>query len=329
MPVGSRTLATAASAALLTVGIAAALPAAANAAAPVGPTLPIALSVSADAPSKALQPGGPTETVTIKAANTTAKTADINLEDVSIWSGPLALKPGSLSLKATSEGATPASAYSPSQGAPDFGLDATVFPKGHPNGAFTIPAHTTFEWQVSVGVSKNWPANDGTVDLWVTFEEQGKTLHGHGNYGTQLNVGKGTTGGPVLLSLAGGTKVAPGHPAWEKVTVTNQSGAAIAEPLRVTPDAFAFGPVNQVDLGLYDWVGAHGNVKAHWQDVTHSGLVVAGGLANNASASTWVQLRVVSYKANAASEAGALLVSSPDLMPTTQDQARESLTVLR
>ncbi|MBF9067100.1 hypothetical protein [Streptacidiphilus fuscans] len=325
----SRTLATAATAALLTAGIAVALPAAANAAAPVGPTLPIALTVSADAPGKALQPGGPTETVTIKAANTTAKAADINLEDVSVWSGPLAPKPGSLSLKVTSEGATPATGYSLSQGSFGFGLDATVFPKGHPDGAFTIPARTTFEWQVSVGVNKNWPANDGKVNLWVTFEEQGKTLHGHGNYGTQLSVGQGTTGGPVLLSLSGGTKVAPGRPAWEKVTVTNHSGAKIAEPLRVMPYAFAAGPVNQVNLGLFEWVGAHGNVKAHWQDVTHSGVVVAAGVANNASASTWLELRVVSYKATAASEAGALVVSSPDLLPTTEDQARESLTVLR
>jgi hypothetical protein len=330
--VRSRTLATAISAALLSTGAAVALPTAANAAAPAGPTLPITVSVTADAPGKALQPGGPAETVTIKAANTTAKTADINLENVSFWSGPLALKPGSLSVKVTSEGATPASGYSFNQGWPGasfFGLDASVYPKGHPNAAFTIPAHTTFEWKVSVGVSKNWLVNDGVINVWALFEEQGKTLHGHGNYGAQLNVGNGKTGGPVLVSLAGGTKLAPGHPAWERLTVTNHTGATIAEPLKFLPEAFAGFHMGQVDLKLYQWVGATAKAKAHWKDITTSGLTVPGGLADNASASAWFQVRVVSYTAKAPSEPGSLRVFSSDLLPTPQTMPFERLTVLR
>jgi hypothetical protein len=330
--VRSRTLATAISAALLSTGAAVALPAAANAAAPVGPTLPIAVSVTADAPGKALQPGGPAETVTIKAANTTAKTADINLEDVGVWSGPLALKPGSLSVQVTSEGATPASGYSFNQGWPGasfFGLNATVFPKGHPNAAFTIPAHTTFEWKVSVAVNKNWLVNDGVINVAAGFEEQGKTLHGHGNYGAQLKVGNGKTGGPVTVSLAGGTKLAPGHPAWEKLTVTNHTGATIAEPLKFLPQAVAFAQIGQVDLKLYQWVGATAKAKAHWQDITKSGLTIPSGVANNASASAWFQIRVVSYTAKAPSEQGQIWAYSPQILPTPQTMPFERLTVLR
>jgi hypothetical protein len=329
MPVRSRTLATAVSAALLSAGAAVALPAAANAAAPVAPTLPIAVSVSADTPGKPLLPGGPAETVTIKAANTTAKTADINLENVGVWSGPLALKPGSLSVKVTSEGATPTSGYSFQGQSGGYGLDATVFPKGHPNTAFTIPAHTTFEWKVSVGVRKDWLVNDGVINVFAGFEEQGKTLHGNGNYAAQLKVGKGKTGGPVLVSLAGGTKLAPGHPAWERLTVTNHTGATIAEPLRFLPAAFAFGPSGQVGFKIYQWVGATAKTKAHWQDITKSGLTVPGGLAANASASAWFQVRVVSYTAKAPSEQGAISAFSPQILPTPQAAPFERVTVLR
>jgi hypothetical protein len=264
--------------------------------------------------------------VTIKATNTTGRTGDINLEDVGAWSGPLALKPGSLSVQVTSVGATPASGYTfqGGRGTALFGLDATVYPKGHPDAAFTIPAHATFEWKVSVRVAGNWLVNDGVITVGAGFEEMGKTLHGHGNYSAQLKVGNGKTGGPVLVSIAGATKLAPGHPGWEELSVTNHTGARIAEPLTFLPQAVAFG--GQVQFKLYQWVGTTATAKAHWLDITKSGFTVPGGLANNASA--WFQVRVVSYTAKVASEQGRIGLWSPQILPTPQ-MSFEQVTVLR
>ncbi|MEZ0064941.1 hypothetical protein ABIA32_000929 [Streptacidiphilus sp. MAP12-20] len=193
-----------------------------------------------------------------------------------------------------------------------------------------IPAHATFEWRLSIGVAKNWLVNDGKIDILTGYEEQGKTLHPHGGGGpVELTVGDGKNGGPVLVSVAGGTKLSPGHPAWERLTVTNHTGATISEPLKFLPQAFAFAQIGQVDLKLYQWVGATAKAKAHWQDITKSGFTVPAGLADSATASAWFQVRVVSYTAKAPSEQGEIWAYSPQILPTPQAMPSEPVTVLR
>ena len=104
-----------------------------------------------------------------------------------------------------------------------------------------------------------------------------------------------------------------------------KEGATLEDLL---PEAFAGFHMGQVDLKIYEWVGAKGHVKAHWQDITKSGLVI-DGLANGASSSISLQVRVTSYKVNAPSVHGALLVFSRDLLPTQQSEPFQQLTVLR
>ncbi|MBC3841064.1 hypothetical protein GXW82_14535 [Streptacidiphilus sp. 4-A2] len=316
--------------ALLAAGAAVAMPAAAaDAATPAPPKLPLALTVSADAPAKALQPGGPAGSVTIKVSNSGAKAVDLNLDSVGLFSGPLTIQADQLTLGLTPEAGTPATGFSVSQspqGFPSFGVSASVYPEGHPNAAFEVPAHTTFTWKLSVGVGKSWTVNDGQIYAGVAVEEQGRSMHE--SRGVDLQVGNGRTGGPILVSLAGAGKLSPGHPALEKLTVTNHTGARIAQSMHFDLNAVAGTRAGQVDFKVYEWVGAHGKAKAHWQDVTRTGFAV-DGVANGASAAVELEVAVASYNVKAASETGYLVAFSNNTMPTYKSGQYLPLTVLR
>jgi hypothetical protein len=316
-------------AALLSAGAAIAGPTAATATAatattPAPPQLPLALTVTADTPATPLQPGGPAGSVTIKVSNPGARTVDLNIDNVSLASGPLALKPGWLSVKLTPQGATPATGVSFQQ--TPLGVFANVFPKDHPAAAFEVPAHTTFAWTLSIGAARSWAVNDGQIGVAVAVEEQGRTMHEV--RAATLRVGNGRPGGPVLVSLSGATSLAPGRPATEKLTVTNHSGARIAEPLHFVPVVATATSPSRMDLRVYQWVGAKGTVKAHWQDVTRSGFVL-GSLADGVSATVELQVRVVSYNEKAASETAGFRVSATDLSPSMQSEPFQLLTVHR
>ncbi|WP_037601780.1 hypothetical protein [Streptacidiphilus rugosus] len=322
----SRTLLAAVTAALLSVGAAAAVPAAAHAAGPVPPKLPLTLSVTSDTPAEPLQPGGGARSVTIKINNPGAKTVDLNLDDIELTAGPLAIDPSEISARLVARAGTPATGFSifPKGHGPHFGTGMTVYPKGNPKGAFEVPAHATFVWKLNVGVGRTWPANDGQIGVGVVVEEQHMSMHQI--LGTTLYVGKSRTGGPILESLSGATTLSPRRNAMEKFTVTNHSGAPIAGQLHYHPDAFA--DQAGVALKVYQWIPAKGVVKAHWQDVTKTGFALAG-MANNASTTVWLQVRVPSYTAKAPSTHGMLWLFSDEVMPTPDSMPDVQLTVLR
>jgi hypothetical protein len=100
--------------------------------------------------------------------------------------------------------------------------------------------------------------------------------------------GSGHTGGPVLEKLTGDNSLSVGHPAYELLTVTNRTGAALKQSWQMLPWIDAK-PGAQLAVDV--WVGSA--AKGHWQTLTRD--LNAAGLANGASKSFELRVRVVDY----------------------------------
>jgi len=105
--------------------------------------------------------------------------------------------------------------------------------------------------------------------------------------------------------------------------VTNHSGARIDQPLTIQANLFPPGPTR---LAIDEWIGApaHG----HWQPLEDRTLRVAPGLANGATSSFTLRVRVVGYSAPTSQvHAGLMAMDENTTGPgTTADQP---LTIFR
>ncbi|MEZ0092676.1 hypothetical protein [Streptacidiphilus sp. EB129] len=249
-------------------GAVAFLPGAAQAAtASSAPASPITLKVGSASPAGAFMPGGATKTITVTASNTSGKAARFTANLNGMADGALGLTERDYTFKVAPVHAPATSGVLFTQ---DGELMGSFYPKGgHFGNSFTIPAHTSYTWKLTLGITKNWPANDDALRLTV----------GANGYQTvkalAFTVGHRRTGGPVTERFTGGTTIAPGRPAYETLTVTNRTGAALNGPVDFWLDEAPFGgPATAVDV----WKGGR------WVAVRDGGelAVLNHGLANGA-----------------------------------------------
>lgn len=172
----------------------------------------------------------------------------------------------------------------------DDGVLGGFYPKGGQFGdAFTIPAHTSYSWKLTVTIGRSWPINDNGLDLGVSATYN----QGAGSVGRSVafKVGTAHTGGPVVTKLSGATRITAKAPAVETLTVTNRTGAklpSLYEALSYSPDKLT--PADQ-GVAFDVWTG-----KA-WKAVPHNELDLRSGLANNASHSWKIRVRLVGRSA--------------------------------
>ncbi len=301
------------------------LPTAANAATPAAAKP--ALSTSVSRPAGALLPGGRAESVVFSVTNNTAKPQKFEAGAGALPQGALDLAGGQLALQATPLGRTPATSADFQDQQP--GYMGELYPRGTAVGSyFTIPAHASFSWRLSLAATKAWPANDNGFTL-DTFAVQPNSF-APSESRSFFKVGKATTGGPIVERLSGGTVVAPGRPAYETLTVTNRTGAALATAW----DDLAYINVPATAKGLAGalatdvWVGSA--AKGHWQPVQDSNLLNAPrGLANNATASFRLRVRLVNYATNTASFTAGFYVLNLAGNATWATADHQNLTVHR
>ena len=221
-----------AAAVVLAATAAALVPAAANAATPSAARAAarpaLTMSVGDRSSTAALRAGGATESFVVKVTNSTAQSQKFNTAVGELAQGELMFDSKQAHTTVTALGRTPATVSSFIDEQP--GVMGSFSPKGKPLGSdFTIPAHATYSWRITEGVTKAWVVNNNGVDLELVGYQPGHSQP-FGNTTVDFKVGTHRTGGPVVETLTGGSKVAPGHPAYETLTVTNRTGAAIAAP---------------------------------------------------------------------------------------------------
>jgi hypothetical protein len=269
------------------------------------PVPALALALTEQDPHQTLQPGGLATTVIMKVTNTTGK-AEQFTSQVSLWPrGALTLTHGDVSVAFTPVGAAP-------------GLRASGNSRSH---AVSIPAHATFTWKAEVRATKAWPRNDDGLGFEVGVLGQNPFVIN--KQMVWYAVGHAKTGGPVITALTGATRLAPGRPAVEKLTVTNRTGARIDRSLTIQADVFGS---NAARLAIDEWVGSAN--KVHWQPLNGRNLVIQPGLANGVSATFSLRVRVTAYTAPTSSVHANLLAMDQDTTgPGTS--AVQPLTVLR
>jgi len=232
MPARRRALTATATAVVLAATTAVLAAGAANAA-PVPATSNVTVTLGTPAPAGALTPGGGTETFTVTATNNTATAQKFTAEAGGMSAGVLPITAADVTFQATAIGSTPAT--DGSLNTQDRGLLGAFYPAGGTFGdSFTIPAHATYSWKLSLAATKAWPLNDGDLKFYVMGND-GATYNSH-----DFTVGNGKTGGPVLQTINGDNTVAPGQPAYEYLNVTNNTGAPLG---RDWTDRLTFSPV--------------------------------------------------------------------------------------
>ncbi|WP_042369780.1 hypothetical protein [Streptacidiphilus neutrinimicus] len=261
-----------------------AFPATAGAATPAKPALQ--LSIIPTASGTALKPGGAARTEIVKVTNTTGKAQQFSTELVGLPAGAVYLRSGELTASAAALGRTPVTTTDFRAQAPGYvGMFA---PKGSKTGVYTLAAHASFGWKLSVAATKAWPLNDGLLHLFVGVREgvRGPVLYKD----VDFTLAKGT-GGPMDESLKGDASLSPGRPAYETVTLTNRTGADLEQSWSILAD---LGQPNGAQLADDVWVGSA--AKGHWQRLGVHDLVV-NGLRAGASATFRLRVRVLSYTA--------------------------------
>lgn len=273
--------------------------------------------------SHTLQPGGNPQIFALTVSNNSDKAQPFAPEFTGKATGALALSGSvaTLTLAGTAGGA-PASTVD--LGTQDSGLLGFLNPAGARQGQpFSIPAHATYTWNLALGVTKQWPANDDGLALSVNGNG---TRVGSGVL--DFPVGAGGTGGPMAETLSNtGSTVSPGHPLETTLTITNKTGAALAEQW---PNEIVYGAdrkgenSNGVTLVTDVWDGTK------WQQLAQDGSLptIEAGFANGASVSYKLRVRVLSYDSAAASVPVSMFVWGGGGPGTTFSLTKE-LTVLR
>jgi hypothetical protein len=265
----------------------------------------LALTLTQQNPHQVLEPGGPAATVLMKVTNTTGA-AEQFTGQVTFWPhGSLILTQRETDVSFTPVGTAPK-------------LPATATGWTHP---VEIPAHTSYTWKAAVRATNAWPSNDNGLGFEVGILGQQPFVIN--KQMTWYTVGHAKTNGPIVTALTGGTRLSPGHPAVETLTVTNHSGARLDQPLTIQANLFPPGPTL---LTLDEWIGTP--AQGHWQPLTDHTLRIAPGLADGATSSFTLRIRVVSYSAPTSQVHADLMATDEDTTGpgTTADQP---LTILR
>jgi hypothetical protein len=283
----TRSVAATVAASALLGSAALAFPATANAAAPT-PKPILQVTATATAPNARLQLGGAARTEILKVTNATGKAQKFHGELSANAGGAVYLQSGELVGNVTALGKTPATNSIFVSQSP--GYLGAFYPKGHKFGTFTIPAHTTYSWKIAIAATKSFPLNDNLLFVHAGAFLPGASAPGFAT--VEYKVGNGHTGGPVLENLWGDVELtAYNHPAFEFLTVTNHTGAALKSwsmmPWLVQKPG--------AQLAMDVWVGSA--AKGHWVPLTND--LSAAGLANGASKTFQLRVRVVHYNPKA------------------------------
>ncbi|MEY9874069.1 hypothetical protein ABH931_003563 [Streptacidiphilus sp. MAP12-33] len=208
--------------AVAAVSAAVALPGVAQAATPRSP-LVVKLGQVQSGP---LMPGGRAKVFDLSVTNTSGKAVAFTDEIGGSAHGALSLDGTDVRLNVTPVHA-PASTLE--FGGQDGGLLGFLYPKHGPvNGAFTLPAHATYTWKVSLAATKAWPVNDDRLFFGFNLDtKDGREV----SRGLDLKVGTARTGGPITQTLTGGNVLSPGKPLVLHYTLTNRTGAAVTQTL--------------------------------------------------------------------------------------------------
>ncbi|WP_042426951.1 hypothetical protein [Streptacidiphilus anmyonensis] len=261
-----------------------------------------------------LMPGGAAKVFDLSVTNTSGRAVAFGSE---LGGGPH----GALAVDGTDVKLSVTPVHAPATGltfgGQDGGLLGSFFPKGGQFGStFTLPAHATYTWKVSLAATKAWPVNDDRLFFGLNVA----TPDGHDSAGRQLNLQVGTahTGGPIVQTLTGGNVVAPGKPLVLRYTLTNRTGAAVAQSLQpgVLEELPGSGSLN-VTLAYDVWqngrwvqVGTDGaglpKLPAHW--------------ANGASAGYTIRVRVTHWDAGAPTSQKVIVSASYDPFETSADR---------
>ncbi|MEZ0094941.1 hypothetical protein [Streptacidiphilus sp. EB129] len=287
------------------------LPTAAHAATPASPLTMTVTGPSSNAGS--LVPGGSPETLTVTVTNPTATAQQFAPEVSGSAHGALSIDAPDVAFAVSARNAP---ATDSSIGGQDEGLIGAFYPKGgHFGDHFTVPAHTSYSWLITLGATKSWPLNDDSLKFDVNGDA------GRLNSALTFKVGTGHTGGPVVETLSGGTTLAPGQPLVETLSVTNRTGAAIASPW----NSYLDGAITPgVDLGYEVWTAGH------WVPLTHGGAplpAIPAGLADGATATYKLRITATGYHAAQSSVKTTLSFESGIGYPI--DGASRTLTVYR
>ena len=254
---------------------AAALPAQSAFAAPAEP---LSVSVSGPIGHSPLQPGGKAESFIVTVKNSTAKPALFAGLFTAKGEGVLPLTRSDIALSVTPVHA-PSTATTIVNGSDEL---AGWFVSPHNADDFTVPAHTSYTWKLSLTATKAWPLNDNGLMLDVFGQ------NATGRADINLKVGNVKTGGPLVAVLSGGDYLSPGHPMVETLTLTNRTGAALKDTifrdLSLSPVGKDTKTIENTDIVLQTW--QHG----HWVAWTDTNLgELTHGLANGAHAGVTVR----------------------------------------
>ncbi|MEY9870555.1 hypothetical protein ABH931_000009 [Streptacidiphilus sp. MAP12-33] len=280
----TRSAAATVAAAALLGSAALAFPAAANAATATPPALRVSFTPTTGA---AITPGGAARTEVFKVTNTSGKAQKFDGLLSVMAQGSVYLSHGELNGSVTALGRTPATGSLFESQTP--GYIGIFHPAGTKWGYFTIPAHATFSWKIALAATKAFPRNDKGIEVAVGAVGPGPVRPSIATVG--IKVGKGT-GGPVVEKLTGDTSLSVGHPAFESLTVTNHTGAALNQAWLMEP---MLQQAPGAKLAVDEWVGSA--AKGHWQPFAKD--LNAAGLANGASKTFELRVRVVDYTVKA------------------------------
>ncbi|WP_052434612.1 hypothetical protein [Streptacidiphilus melanogenes] len=297
------------------VSAAVALPGAAQAAQPAkaAATSPLVMTLGR-IQSGPLMPGGAAKVFDLSVTNTSGKAVAFGSE---LGGGPH----GALAVDGTDVKLSVTPVHAPATGltfgGQDGGLLGSFFPKGGEFGStFTLPAHATYTWKVTLAATKAWPVNDDRLQFGFNVAAQ----NGGASADRQLNLQVGTahTGGPIVQTLTGGNVVAPGKPLVLRYTLTNHTGAAVAQRLQPgvleeLPGAGSLDATLAYDLwenGRWVTIGTDGaglpKLPAHW--------------ANGASAAYTVRVRVTHWDAGAPASQKVIVSASYDPFEKSADR---------
>ncbi|MEY9847637.1 hypothetical protein [Streptacidiphilus sp. MAP5-3] len=238
-----------------------------------------------------LMPGGRAEVFDLSVSNTSGTDVAFGSELGGGAHGALPVGDNQVTLGMTPVHA-PATALT--FGGQDGGLIGSFYPKGGQFGdAFTLPAHATYTWKVTLAATKAWPVNDDRLQLGFNIGTGGGATVAKQ---LDLEVGTAKTGGPIVQTLTGGgSALSAAQPLVMRYTLTNRTGAPVAQSLQPGLLTTSYESVPLTASLAYDlwqndrWVPLGTDsaglpaIPAHW--------------ANGASVSYTVRVRVAGWDA--------------------------------
>lgn len=218
---------------------------------------PVSVAVKAAGAHNALLPGGAAESFTVTVTNNTGKALPFDGLVRGTTFGSLPINDNDVTFSARALSA-PATAFV--AGNEESAFLGTFYPAGSRDtgAAFTVPAHHSYTWKVTVGAKKAWQAADSSLDLAVgglPATTQAGYQYAHITY----RVGARTTDGPLREYFSNSGTVSPGHPFFTDLDIVNRTGATITAPLQTRFGFIAISPGRPYpalkDLKVWLWNG--------------------------------------------------------------------------